>query len=158
MEFVLIMMLALIFLFVPVIELIRISAFDQMLAQATHRATRAAAALEGNDVEAVCEGAIETAFQEHAGLGLGLLDQDGDGTVSVVFDNPDADAEVRVWVRNMHLSDDSPTPDERGCGTGGAFIRVWSTIEVAPWTPMHIFWDGATRSAQSLARNQTATM
>ncbi|MDE0191780.1 MAG: hypothetical protein OXQ90_10530 [Gammaproteobacteria bacterium] len=155
MEFVLIMMLAMSSLFIPVIELIRISVFDQMLAEATHRAARAAAADAGNGDQATCQTAIEDAFQEASDLALWVLDQDDDGTVDVVFD--DSDADVRIDVDAMGLMDDPPWGKTGVCGVAGDFIRVQATIIVEPWSPLHIFWDGMPRSSQSLARNQAGT-
>ena len=154
-EFVLVVMLAMGALFIPVVELIRISVFDQMLAEATHRAARAAAADGGNADQAICRTAIETAFQDASDLAQWLLDQNDDGSVDVVFD--DSAADVRVVVDAMGLLDDPPWQKTGVCGAGGDFIRVRSTIVVAPWSPLHIFWDGVTRSSESLVRNQAGT-
>jgi len=84
-----------------------------------------------------------------------LLDQNDDGSVDIVFD--DSAADVRVVVDAMGLLDDPPWQKTGVCGAGGDFIRVRSTIVVAPWSPLHIFWDGVTRSSESLVRNQAGT-
>ena len=163
-EFVLMLMFAITVLFVPVGEMIRISLFDQVLAEATHLAARAAASDPANNDQQACQAAIQDAFPQ-ARL-AGLLDQDDSGAVDITFGNTSANpdpnapapdpnapaADVQVGVQFKELFAGDWTDD--GCGTPGSLIRVIATIEVKPWSPAHLFWDGVTRRAIGLARNQ----
>ena len=154
------LMFAITVLFVPVGELIRISLFDQVLAEATHLAARAAASDPDNSEQQACQDAIRAAFPR-ARL-AGLLDQDDSGVLDITFGDTGADPDpnapappapdVEVEVEFMELL---PTTGwSADCGTPGSLIRVTATIEVEPWSPAHLFWDGVTRRAISLARNQ----
>ncbi|MCY4028178.1 MAG: hypothetical protein OXH75_17925 [Acidobacteria bacterium] len=152
MELALMLVVAVPVLFVPVGEFMRVSAFDQVLAEATHLAARAAAAEADNADPGRCREAIVEAFGE-ARLWR-LLDQDDDGTLAIGF--PDFQVsgdEVEVRVQTMDLFDHAPW-QRPGCGEAGSLIRLRSEITVRPWSPMFGFWDGVPRRAESLVRNQ----
>ena len=151
-------------LFVPVGEFLRISMYDQALAQATHRAARAAAAEPNNADQNKCKDAIRDSFQN--GLLSGwLFDRDDDGTVEIDFvsydwpsGSPNQDEEVQISLR---ADDDLYTAGDEWekideCGQEGSWIRVRAGILIKPWwsSDFGLFGGGIRRQEQSWARNQ----
>ena len=159
-------------LFVPVGEFLRISMYDQALAQATHRAARAAAAEPNNADQDKCKDAIRDSFQN--GLLSGwLFDRDDDGTVEIDFvsdiwpiGSPDQDKEVQISLRADEVLYDPRTDDPTTevvkweeadkCGKAGSWIRVRAGILIKPWwsSDFGLFGGGIRRQEQSWARNQ----
>ncbi len=150
-------------LFVPVGEFLRISMYDQALAQATHQAARAAAAEPNNADKDKCKDAIRHAFQN--GLLSGwLFDRDEDGTVEIEFVSDDwpmgstlADKELEISLRadeDLYDGDEWKEIDE--CGQEGSWIRVRAGIVIEPWwySDFGLFGGGIRRQEQSWARNQ----
>ena len=159
-------------LFVPVGEFLRISMYDQALAQATHRAARAAAAEPNNADQNKCKDAIRDSFQN--GLLSGwLFDRNDDGTVEIDFvsdvwpiGSPDQDKEVQISLRADEVLYDPRTDDPTTevvkweeadkCGKAGSWIRVRAGILIKPWwsSDFGLFGSGIRRQEQSWARNQ----
>ena len=156
-EFVLVLIAAL-FFFMPVAEFMRLSLFDQVLAAATHRAARAAAAEPNNADSGKCLQAVDDAFQADR-LASWLLDQNDDGAVDVAANTawPSGGDDVFVSLAaDEDLYDGTEWEVAGACGASGSWIKIESRIVVQPWSGLvRALWpDGVRRQRQSWARNQ----
>ena len=157
----LIMTMASFSLLLPVIEIYRLSLFDQALARVTYEGARAAAA-----DPASCGTAVIDVFNDDA-LAAWLFDQNNDDSVGMLTQPRGAD----LWptgsaAEEAHISIvadedlfDGVNWEVAGCGSAGtdSWILVRSRIVVEPWNlPLRLLWpDGFRRQQESWARNQT---
>ena len=159
-EFLLVLMVSF-SLLLPVIEIYRLSLFDQALARVTHEGARAAAA-----DPAACGTAVIDAIHRD-GLAAWLFDMNNDNNIGMLMQPRNAD----LWptgsaTEEAHISIvadedlfDGVDWEINGCGGSGTdgWILVRTRIVVEPWNvSLRLVWpDGFRRQRESWARNQT---